>query len=68
MRRWRPLPVPVNAIYPSNRYLSPKVRAFIDLAVTRFPEENEKARRMTSMSGAGVASGRRGRLAGHPKA
>ena len=34
---WAPLPVPVHALYPANRYLTPKVRAFIDLALTRFP-------------------------------
>jgi DNA-binding transcriptional LysR family regulator len=35
---WRPAPVPVHAVFPSNRYLTPKVRAFIDLAVARFPQ------------------------------
>lgn len=34
---WRPPPVPVFAVYPSNRYLTPKVRAFVDLAIARFP-------------------------------
>jgi DNA-binding transcriptional LysR family regulator len=32
---WAAEPVPVHAVYPSNRYLSPNVRAFIDLAVER---------------------------------
>lgn len=41
---WKPPSVPVHAVYPSNRYLSPKVRAFIDLAITRFPSDNEAAR------------------------
>jgi LysR family transcriptional regulator, regulator for bpeEF and oprC len=41
---WRPSAVPVHAVYPSNRYLSPKVRAFVDLALTRFPDENATAR------------------------
>lgn len=45
---WRPEPVPVYAVYPSNRYLSPKVRAFIDLAVRRFPSENLQAREVTA--------------------
>jgi LysR family transcriptional regulator, regulator for bpeEF and oprC len=40
---WQPPPVPVHAVYPSNRYLSPKVRAFIDLAVARFPALVEAA-------------------------
>jgi LysR family transcriptional regulator, regulator for bpeEF and oprC len=44
---WRPPAVPVSAVYPSNRYLSPKVRAFIDMAVTRFPDENKLARKVT---------------------
>ena len=34
---WEPPAVPVHAVYPSGRYLAPKVRAFIDLAVDRFP-------------------------------
>lgn len=41
---WRPAPVPVHAIYASNRYLSPKVRAFVDLAVAMFPRDNDSAR------------------------
>jgi LysR family transcriptional regulator, regulator for bpeEF and oprC len=36
--RWQPQPVPVFAVYPSNRYLTPKVRAFVDLAIQRFPQ------------------------------
>jgi len=35
---WRPPAVPVHALYPSNRYLSPKVKAFVEIAVGRFPE------------------------------
>lgn len=41
---WRPVPAPVHALYASSRYLSPKVRAFIDLAVAMFPRDNESAR------------------------
>lgn len=37
LRLWQPPEVPVHAVYPSGRYLAPKVRAFIDLAVDRFP-------------------------------
>jgi DNA-binding transcriptional LysR family regulator len=33
---WHITSVPVYAVFPSNRYLSPKVRAFIDHAVERF--------------------------------
>ncbi|MDX2219284.1 MAG: LysR family transcriptional regulator [Burkholderiales bacterium] len=44
---WRPPSVLVHAVYPSSRYLSSKVRAFIDLAVSRFPGENELARMET---------------------
>ncbi|HMS78349.1 MAG TPA: LysR family transcriptional regulator [Burkholderiaceae bacterium] len=42
---WVPEPVAVNAVYPSNRYLSPKVRAFVDLAARMFPEQGAGARR-----------------------
>ncbi len=34
---WRPPAVEVYAVYPSNRYLTPKVRRFVDLACERFP-------------------------------
>jgi DNA-binding transcriptional LysR family regulator len=34
--------VPVHAIFPSNRYLAPKVRAFIDHAVQNFPKISSK--------------------------
>lgn len=33
---WRPPDVPVHALFPSARYLTPKVRAFIDHAVAAF--------------------------------
>jgi DNA-binding transcriptional LysR family regulator len=33
---WSPAAVPVHALFPSSRYLTPKVRAFIDLAVDAF--------------------------------
>jgi LysR family transcriptional regulator, regulator for bpeEF and oprC len=45
---WKAPPVQVHAVYPSNRYLSPNVRAFIDLAVSRFPSDNEAARQAAS--------------------
>ena len=45
---WRPPSVPVHAVYPSSRYLSPKVRAFIDLALERFPSDNEAALEVTA--------------------
>ncbi len=35
--RWRPAPVPVLAVYPSHRYLTPKVKAFVELASALFP-------------------------------
>jgi LysR family transcriptional regulator, regulator for bpeEF and oprC len=44
---WRPPSIPVHAVYPSNRYLSPKVRAFVDLALERFPKDNQSARAAT---------------------
>jgi DNA-binding transcriptional LysR family regulator len=34
---WAPASVPVNAVFASNRHLTPKVRAFIDRAVALFP-------------------------------
>lgn len=45
---WRPASAPVHAVYPSNRYLSPKVRAFVDLALKSFPAENALAREVIS--------------------
>lgn len=33
---WAPPAVPVHAVFPSNRFLTPKVRAFVDLAVSAF--------------------------------
>lgn len=33
---WSGTPVPIHAVYASSRYLSPKVRAFIDLAAANF--------------------------------
>ena len=36
---WSPAPVPVHALYASSRYLSPKVRAFVDHAVAHFEPE-----------------------------
>ncbi len=35
---WQAAPVPVHAVYASARYLTPKVRAFIDLAVEAFAD------------------------------
>lgn len=34
---WRHPPVPVHAVFPSARFLTPKVRAFIEHAIERFP-------------------------------
>jgi LysR family transcriptional regulator, regulator for bpeEF and oprC len=34
--RWQPPAVPVHAVFPSSRYLTPKVRVFIDLAAAAF--------------------------------
>jgi DNA-binding transcriptional LysR family regulator len=44
---WRSPPADVHAVYPSSRYLAPKVRGFIDLAATRFPAATTRARRAT---------------------
>lgn len=37
---WRPAPVSVYAVYPSSRYLTPKVRAFVDLGLRQFEFAN----------------------------
>jgi LysR family transcriptional regulator, regulator for bpeEF and oprC len=42
--RWRPPPTSVYAVYPSNRYLTPKVRAFVDLAILNFPGNKKNQR------------------------
>jgi LysR family transcriptional regulator, regulator for bpeEF and oprC len=41
---WAATPMPVHALYAGTRYLSPNVRAFIDLAAERFPLEAALAR------------------------
>ncbi len=41
---WAAAPVPAHAVFPSNRYLTPKVRAFIDLAAARFPAHAQACR------------------------
>ena len=38
MQAWCPPPVDVHAVYPSSRYLTPKMRAFIELAQARFSQ------------------------------
>jgi LysR family transcriptional regulator, regulator for bpeEF and oprC len=47
--QWQFAPVAVHAVYPSHRYLSPKVRAFIDLALLRFPEATQEAQKIAAM-------------------
>jgi DNA-binding transcriptional LysR family regulator len=44
---WAAPSSPVHAVYPSGRYLAPKVRGFIDLALKRFPTSVEAARTAT---------------------
>jgi LysR family transcriptional regulator for bpeEF and oprC len=34
---WAPVPVPVHAVFPSHRYLTPKVRSFVEYAQAHFP-------------------------------
>jgi len=43
MAPWHPDPVSVFAVYPSNRYLTPKVRAFVELARENFPRPRAPA-------------------------
>jgi LysR family transcriptional regulator for bpeEF and oprC len=38
LQGWARTPVPVHAVFPSSRYLSPKVRAFVDLARASMPK------------------------------
>lgn len=42
---WSLPSAPVQAVYPENRYLSPKVRAFIDLALDAYPVRSAESRR-----------------------
>lgn len=37
LQPWHPPSVEVFAVYPSGRYLTPKVRAFVELALAKFP-------------------------------
>jgi DNA-binding transcriptional LysR family regulator len=39
---WSPPAMPVHALFPGNRYLTPKVRAFIDLAVGAFADNQSR--------------------------
>lgn len=59
---WRPPSMPVHAVYPSNRYLSAKVRAFIDLALKRFPSDNAAALEVTARACAPAARPRSRRM------
>ncbi|MEM8838362.1 MAG: LysR family transcriptional regulator [Pseudomonadota bacterium] len=36
LREWGSIPVPVHAVFASSRYITPKVRAFVDLAAEAF--------------------------------
>lgn len=42
---WCPEPVPVHALYASTRYLSPKLKAFIEVAASRFNDARQGAQR-----------------------
>jgi len=41
LREWEPEQVPVHAVFASNRYLTPKVRRFIDHAIANFPTRSD---------------------------
>jgi len=45
LRDWQPEQVPVQAVFASNRYLTPKVRRFIDHAIANFPTTSHDAAR-----------------------
>ena len=36
LSQWKPLPLPISAVYPHNRHLSPTVRAFVDWVAELF--------------------------------
>lgn len=36
LKQWKPAPLPISVLYPQNRHLSPKVRAFADWAAELF--------------------------------
>lgn len=36
--QWRPQPMPISAVYPHNRHLSPKVRVFVDWIAEKFEQ------------------------------
>lgn len=38
LARWRPMPLPVFAVFPRHRHVSPQVRAFIDWVTERFEQ------------------------------
>jgi LysR family transcriptional regulator, regulator for bpeEF and oprC len=38
LRGWAPSPLPLHAVFPSSRYLTPKVRTFVDLAKAQMPD------------------------------
>lgn len=39
---WAEVPAPVHALFPSSRYMDPKVRSFVDLSVTQFMASDAK--------------------------
>ncbi|MEM9819130.1 MAG: LysR family transcriptional regulator [Cyanobacteria bacterium P01_D01_bin.6] len=42
LKDWERLPVPVSAVFTSSRYMTPKVRAFVDLAIADFKPKAKK--------------------------
>ena len=38
LSQWKPAPLPISVLYPQNRHLSPKVRAFADWAADLFAQ------------------------------
>ena len=39
---WSRIPVPIHAVFASSRYMNPAVRAFVDLAVERTPQQLDR--------------------------
>ena len=45
LKDWERVPVPVSALFTSSRYMTPKVRAFVDLAIADFKSIRSEDRR-----------------------
>ncbi|MFN9737687.1 MAG: substrate binding domain-containing protein [Pseudomonadota bacterium] len=60
LQRWTPVPGAVHAVFPSSRYLAPKVRAFIDHAVEHFGLDDRPAQACSPGAAPAAAARRAG--------